>query len=264
MPSSTATSTDLPGCRSWSSCSAVKWPSAWIRRSCAQPADTLSQAGSPFEHESVLNGGACPQCAKEGTVTMQLLERSAIWASLEDHLEQVRAVLSEIPIDAVERVVEVILEAHDRRQHVYVLGNGGSASTATHFACDLSKATIVEGRARLRVTSLTDNMSLLTAWANDSSYEKVFAEQLCNLLNPGDVVIAISASGNSPNVLNAVAAARDREAVTVGLVGFGGGALMGAVDSAVHVESHSYGVVEDCHLVLEHAITESTRVALVD
>ena len=195
---------------------------------------------------------------------MQVVERSSIAAVLEDHIEEVRAALARIPTSAVERVVEIILDAYGRNRHVYIVGNGGSAATATHFACDLSKATIVEGRARLRVTSLTDNVALLTAWANDSSYENVFAEQLCNLLNPGDVVIGISASGNSPNVLNAIAAARDREAVTVGLVGFAGGALMTAVDSAVHVESHSYGVVEDCHLVLEHAITESTRAALVD
>lgn len=195
---------------------------------------------------------------------MQVVERSTIAAVLEDHIEEVRAALARIPTSDVERVVEIILDAYGRNRHVYIVGNGGSAATATHFACDLSKATIVEGRARLRVTSLTDNVALLTAWANDSSYENVFAEQLCNLLNPGDVVIAISASGNSPNVLNAIAAARDRQAVTVGLVGFGGGALVTAVDSAVHVESHSYGVIEDCHLVLEHAITESTRAALVD
>ncbi|HZA01798.1 MAG TPA: SIS domain-containing protein, partial [Hyphomicrobiaceae bacterium] len=143
-------------------------------------------------------------------------------------------------------------------------GNGGSASTATHFACDLSKATIVQGRARLRVTSLTDNVALLTAWANDTSYENVFAEQLANLLNPGDVVVAISASGNSPNVIAAIKTAAACGATTVGIVGFSGGSLKEAVDAVVHVPSDSYGVVEDCHLVLEHAITESTRNALLD
>jgi D-sedoheptulose 7-phosphate isomerase len=195
---------------------------------------------------------------------MQVVERSTIAAVLEDHIEEVRTALARIPTSAIERVVDIILGAYGRNRHVYIVGNGGSAATATHFACDLSKATIVEGRARLRVTSLTDNVALLTAWANDTSYENVFAEQLCNLLNAGDVLIGISASGNSPNVLNAIVAARSLGAVTVGLVGFSGGALMAAVDSAVHVESHSYGVVEDCHLVLEHAITESTRAALLE
>jgi D-sedoheptulose 7-phosphate isomerase len=195
---------------------------------------------------------------------MQLLERSAIAAVLEDHIAEVRSVLNEIPIEAIERIVHIILDAYRRKQHVYIVGNGGSAATATHFACDLSKATIVEGHARLRVTSLTDNVALLTAWANDTSYTMVFAEQLDNLLNAGDVVIAISASGNSPNVLAAIEAARGRGAVTVGLVGFTGGRLREVVDAAVHVPSDSYGVVEDCHLVLEHAITESTRSALLD
>ena len=194
---------------------------------------------------------------------MQLLERSAIAMALEEHITMVRAVLAQIEVDIIERVVDVILVAYAGGRHVYIIGNGGSASTATHFACDLSKATIVEGRARLRVTSLTDNVSLLTAWANDTSYENVFAEQLANLLDRDDVLVAISASGNSPNILAAVQAARARGAVTVALVGFSGGALKTAVDVAVHVPSHEYGVVEDCHLVVEHAITESTRGALL-
>src|SRR6267143_1924191 len=168
---------------------------------------------------------------------MQLLERSPIAAAVEEHVAEVRRVLARISVADVERVVEIILDAHRRRQHVYIVGNGGSASTATHFACDLSKATIVQGRARLRVTSLTDNVALLTAWANDTSYENVFAEQLTNLLDPGDVVIAISASGNSPNVVSAVVAARLMRARTIALVGFAGGRLLEAVDAAIHVPS---------------------------
>jgi len=195
---------------------------------------------------------------------MQLMERPATLATvLEDHINEVRAVLSQIPISAVERVVGIILDAYDAGGHVYVVGNGGSATNASHFACDLSKATIVEGRARLRVTSLADNIALLTAWANDTSYERVFSEQLTNVLNPGDVVIAISASGNSPNVVSAVLAARLMRASTIALVGFAGGRLLEAVDAAIHVPSNDYGVVEDCHSVIEHAITVSTRKALL-
>jgi D-sedoheptulose 7-phosphate isomerase len=202
---------------------------------------------------------------------MQLMDRSTAVATaqpalaeiLQDHINTVRSVLSQIPIDAIERVVRIILGAYERSGHVYIVGNGGSATNATHFACDLSKATIVEGRARLRVTSLTDNIALLTAWANDTSYEKVFSEQLHNLLNPGDVVIAISASGNSPNVVSAVRAARLMAATAVGLVGFSGGRLLEIVDAAIHVPSDDYGVVEDCHSVLEHAITVSTKKALL-
>lgn len=194
---------------------------------------------------------------------MSVLAKSAMADALEAHISDVRRVLAQIPGEGMERVVEVILNAYDRGAHVYVVGNGGSAATASHFACDLSKATIVEGRRRLRVTSLTDNTALLTAWANDSCYEMVFAEQLRNLLDPGDVVIAISASGNSPNMLQAMRWARAFGATTVALVGFTGGSLRESADVAVHVPSHSYGVVEDCHLVLQHAITASMRSALL-
>jgi len=182
---------------------------------------------------------------------------------LGEHIEAVREVLSKIPVADVESVVDVIRAAHGRGAHVYILGNGGSASTATHFACDLSKATIVEGRSRLRVTSLTDNIALLTAWANDTSYENVFAEQIRSLVNRLDVVIAISASGNSPNVLKGIDAAHELGAITVGLVGCTGGELRYRVDVCVHVQDHDYGVVEDCHLVLEHAITASIRAGLL-
>ncbi len=173
-----------------------------------------------------------------------------------DHFESVNVALGAVPLEIIERVVDIIVDAQLAKRNLYMVGNGGSASTATHFACDLGKATIVDGRARLRVTSLTDNIALVTAWANDTSYERVFAEQLTNLLNPGDVVIAISASGNSPNILAAIEVARALGAVTVALVGFGGGRLVDMVDVAIHVPVNDYGVTEGCHLVLEHAITE--------
>lgn len=181
-----------------------------------------------------------------------------------DHFDSVNVALGAVPLEAIERVVDIIVEAHRTRRHLYIIGNGGSASTATHFACDLGKATIIDGRARLRVTSLTDNVALLTAWANDTSYERVFAEQLTNLLNPGDIVIAVSSSGNSPNVLAAIDVARALGAVTVALVGFSGGRLLEMVDAAIHVAVHDYEVTEGCHLVLEHAITNSVRRRLLD
>jgi D-sedoheptulose 7-phosphate isomerase len=182
---------------------------------------------------------------------------------LEAHVEAVKVALSMIPMPDVARVVDAVRDTHARGRHIYILGNGGSATTATHFACDLSKATVVKGRPRMRVTSLTDNVALLTALANDMSYEDVFAEPVRSLVNAGDLVIAISASGNSPNVVKGIRAARAQGAVTVGLVGCTGGRLMQLVDIAVHVRHHDYGVVEDCHLVLEHAITASVREGLL-
>jgi D-sedoheptulose 7-phosphate isomerase len=178
------------------------------------------------------------------------------------HISNVRCALARIPTTAVHRVVDAVITAQADRRHVYVLGNGGSAATAGHFACDLAKSTVAAGRPRLRVTALTDSVALLTAWANDASYAQVFAEPLRNLLDPGDLVIAISASGNSVNVLEAVRVARSLGAVTVGLAGFGGGRLVELVDLALVADSADYGVVEDCHLVLQHAITAATRAAL--
>jgi D-sedoheptulose 7-phosphate isomerase len=178
------------------------------------------------------------------------------------HIAAVRSALQRVSPAAVHAVVDAVLRTHSARGRVYVLGNGGSAATASHFACDLSKSTAVPGRPRLRVTALTDSAASLTAWANDTSYERVFAEPLSGLLDPGDLVVAISASGNSANVLEAVRVARSLRARTVGLTGCRGGRLLGAVDLALVADSADYGVIEDCHLVLQHAITAGTRAAL--
>jgi D-sedoheptulose 7-phosphate isomerase len=165
----------------------------------------------------------------------------------------------EVAFDDLERVLEAILRAYEADRTVFVFGNGGSASTASHLACDMGKGTSVPGRRRLRIVSLTDNVALLTAWANDASYEMVFKEQLENLLRPGDVVIAISASGNSPNVIRAVEYAKERGAVTIGFIGFGGGRLKGLVDLDITVSSRNYGEVEDYHLTLNHIFSQYLR-----
>ena len=120
----------------------------------------------------------------------------------------------------LETVAKIFLRAHQEGRKVFFLGNGGSASTASHMAVDFSKGTIVHGQPRLRAISLTDNVGLITAWANDTNYESIFEGQLENLLEPRDVVVAISASGNSVNVLRAAEFARKRGAVTIGLIGF--------------------------------------------
>jgi D-sedoheptulose 7-phosphate isomerase len=178
------------------------------------------------------------------------------------HVEEVRRTLERVSPRAVHAVVDAVLHTHSTRGRVYVLGNGGSASTASHFACDLAKSTAVQGRPRLRVTALTDSPALLTAWANDAGYDVVFAEPLSGLLDPGDLVVAISASGSSRNVLEAVRVARSLGACTVGLTGRRGARLVEAVDLALVADSADYGVIEDCHLGLQHAITAATRAAL--
>jgi D-sedoheptulose 7-phosphate isomerase len=178
------------------------------------------------------------------------------------HIAAVSRALERISPVAVNAVVDAVLRTHSARGHVYVLGNGGSAATASHLACDLAKSTVAPGRPRLRVTALTDSAALLTAWANDTSYDQVFAEPLRGLLDGEDLVVAISASGNSPNVLEAVRVARSLGAFTVGMTGSPGGRLVEAVDLALLAASSDYGVIEDCHLAVQHAITAATRAAL--
>jgi D-sedoheptulose 7-phosphate isomerase len=165
----------------------------------------------------------------------------------------------ELEIEKLERVAGILLAARSESRRVFFMGNGGSASTASHMAVDFAKGTAVPNQPRLRAISLTDNIGLITAWANDVSYESVFEEQLHNLLEPRDVVVGISASGNSPNVLRAVKFARERQAITIGLIGFGGGKLKHLVDVDITVSSRNYGQVEDFHLALDHILSQFLR-----
>lgn len=173
---------------------------------------------------------------------------------IETYLFELKNVLDRLDRNAIQRIAEALLEAYERDAQIFLFGNGGSASTASHWACDLSKGTLVEGKRRLRVLSLTDNVALMTAWSNDVSYADVFVEQLKNFLSLNDVVIGISASGNSENVLRAIRYAREIGALTIGLTGFGGGKLAGLVDIALVVDSYDYGQVEDVHLIVDHIL----------
>lgn len=179
-----------------------------------------------------------------------------------DYLATLARMLATVPEEPLGRAIALLLEAQATGQRVYVMGNGGSAATASHFASDLMKTAHVAGLAPLRVHALTDNTPLVTAWANDVAYERIFAEQVAALVEPGDVVIAISASGNSPNIVAGLAAAAARGARTIGLLGFDGGASRTLVDIAVHVPCHHYGLAEDTHLAIAHAMTAAIRCAL--
>lgn len=167
--------------------------------------------------------------------------------------------LSALTPERVAECVEVLVSAWNDRRTVYVCGNGGSASTASHVVCDLNKGAAVPGVRPLRVVGLTDNVSHMTALANDIDYSEVFRGQLFNWLDPGDVVIGISASGNSPNCVAAFEFAREVGATTMGWLGFDGGAMLGLSDVAVHLPSGEYGPVEDGHLMLNHMVTVAMR-----
>jgi len=175
------------------------------------------------------------------------------------YVSEVSATLERLPIENVVQVVESLEGARLKARRVFIFGNGGSAATASHFAADLSKGAICKGKARIKAFALTDNAPLLTAWANDAVYENIFAEQLENLVEQGDVAIGISGSGNSPNVLNGVKVAKAKGATTIGFIGFDGGKLKELVDIHIIVPSYNMEQVEDIHLLLEHVITTCLR-----
>lgn len=170
-------------------------------------------------------------------------------------------VLGRIDPKAVEALIEELEAARRQARTVFFAGNGGSASTASHFANDLAKAARVDGEPGFRTVSLVDNSAVMTALANDEGYESVFTGQMRDLFGPGDVLVAISASGNSPNVIAALKLAKQLGGRTVGIVGFDGGALRSLCDLVVHVPSEpgEYGPVEDAHLVVNHLIADYLR-----
>ncbi len=176
------------------------------------------------------------------------------------YLDQLCTALRGLPLSPIVEAIDALTQAHTERRCVFLIGNGGSASTASHMANDLAKtAAGQDGGQGFRVIALTDNVPLLTAWANDASYDEVFARPLQGLAQPGDVLIAISGSGNSRNIIQAVQAAKALGLTTIGLLGRGGGAVRTLVDIAIEVPSHDYGPIEDAHLAINHLLTAYFR-----
>lgn len=180
-------------------------------------------------------------------------------AHSETYFLGVESVLRGLPFALIDRVADVLWRAYVEDRTVYVLGNGGSAALASHCACDLGKGTVVNGNRRFRVLALTDNVPLMTAWANDASYEEVFAEQLATFVAKDDIVLAISGSGNSPNVLKALKVAKAAGAFTIGLTGFQGGRMKPLCDLCVIVPSDNMQIIEDLHVGVNHAIFSAVR-----
>jgi D-sedoheptulose 7-phosphate isomerase len=173
------------------------------------------------------------------------------------YMASLRALLDEVDLEAVERITQILRRARDNRATIFIAGNGGSASTASHWVNDLGKATKRSGRMPIRAMCLSDNTSWFSALANDEGYDSVFAGQLDNFTEPGDVLIVISASGNSSNLIHAVALAQRRKVTTIGLLGFDGGKLKHLIDEMILVESAkgAYELVEDTHSAICHALT---------
>jgi D-sedoheptulose 7-phosphate isomerase len=175
------------------------------------------------------------------------------------YFNSLKRTLDELPVEPIAKMISVIHHARIDNRQVFIMGNGGSASTASHFVCDLAKNTRRDDLPHFRVIGLADNMASFSAYANDEGYDSVFAQQLESLVEPEDVVIGISTSGNSANVLNATRVAKELGARTIGLTGFDGGQLAPLVDLNVHVPSNCIEQVEDIHLVLEHLVCSALR-----
>lgn len=169
------------------------------------------------------------------------------------YTDELQSVVERLDTAMVDRIAETIYQAYIKGSTVFVIGNGGSATLATHVACDLGK-NVSSGSKRIRAIALTDNVAMLTAWANDLSYESVFAEQLRNFVSAGDLVFAISCSGNSTNILQAIKVGREAGAGIVGFTGFQGGEMKSLCDDCLVVPSENMQVIEDLHTVVSHAV----------
>lgn len=175
------------------------------------------------------------------------------------YFELLSKTIDTLPFESVDRITATLVRAYEQERTILLFGNGGSAALASHIACDLGKGTVNGTRKRFRVIALTDNVPLITAWANDSKYEDIFAQQLANFAAPGDIAFAISASGNSPNVLQALRVAKDIGSTTIGITGFSGGRMLALCDEYVVVPCDNMQIIEDLHTCIAHSLFTCIR-----
>jgi D-sedoheptulose 7-phosphate isomerase len=175
------------------------------------------------------------------------------------YLNEIGRILGRLPQDQIAQIISILQRARLERKHIFLIGNGGSAATASHFANDLLKSTVAEGKPRMKAIALTDNIPVMLAYANDCGYETIFAEQLDALATPGDVLIAFSGSGRSPNVLLALDLAHGRGLTTIGFTGRDGGEMRDRCDVCLVARCEPMEQIEDVHVVLTHLIYSAIR-----
>lgn len=181
----------------------------------------------------------------------------------EIYIDELKKALDIFPHSEFESFIEILLQAYNNDKRIFVMGNGGSASTASHWMCDINKGCSIENKKRFKMICLNDNVAVLMAYANDISYEDIFAEQLKNFFISGDVVIGISGSGNSANILKAIKYAKENGGITVGLCGFSGGKLYRKVDLPILVSIHDIQKTEDLHTIIVHMTMQRLKQELV-
>jgi D-sedoheptulose 7-phosphate isomerase len=175
------------------------------------------------------------------------------------YLDELGNILDQLPQDQIAQIIRTLKQARLERRQIFLIGNGGSAATASHFANDLLKSTVAEGKPRIKVLALTDNIPIMMAYANDCGYETIFAEQLDALAASGDVLVAFSGSGHSPNVIRALDLARQRGLTTIGITGRDGGEMRERCDICLIAPCQPMEQIEDVHVVLCHLIYSAIR-----
>jgi D-sedoheptulose 7-phosphate isomerase len=182
------------------------------------------------------------------------MEKELVQKRIEEYLAKLGTSLKNMKVYEIEKAAEILLEARNRKANVFVCGNGGSALTASHLACDLNKGASYRREARFRVIPLTDNIGTIMAYANDVDYQCIFVEQLKNHFNRGDVVIGFSGSGNSENVIRAIEYANDNEGITIGITGYNGGRLKKVAKNSINANIEDMQISEDIHMVICHIL----------
>jgi D-sedoheptulose 7-phosphate isomerase len=206
------------------------------------------------------------------TITQRFAKNN--YPYIENYFAEMRTILDNFSREDIDKVIEILFSAWKNNQKVFIMGNGGSASTSTHFVCDLAKCTIVPGKKRFKVIGLTDNIPWMSALINDNGFDNLFSEQLENLMEPGDVLIGISVHGGSgkdkaglwsQNLLKAMLLTKEKfHGTTIGFSGFDGGAMKRIADACIVVPFNSTPQVESFHLVLEHLICNCLKEKIKD
>ncbi|OOM76626.1 SIS domain-containing protein [Clostridium sp. BL-8] len=180
---------------------------------------------------------------------------------LKEYADKESQLITNLSATEFQKAIDILNDAYKKGKQIFIVGNGGSASTANHFVCDLGKNGVQKkGQRRFRIISLSDNTEKITAFGNDVAFEEIFSEQLENLMNDGDVLIVLSASGNSPNLIKACEFAEKKNAKIIGLTGFDGGKVMNFAHSNLIVQAESYEQIEDVHLMILHMIVSYYKV----
>jgi len=185
--------------------------------------------------------------SKKDTITSFLKEQELCLEKISEQTE------------IIENIVEILIQARDNSKKIFIIGNGGSASTASHFVADLLKTSITKNDKRFSAISLTDNFPVVSAWSNDSSYEDIFVEQLKNFLSEGDVIVCFSGSGKSKNVVKAMEYGKNNGAICIGITGMSGGDLPKVSDICFIVPSNDMLAIESTHVTLFHCIVSTIR-----